>query len=75
MNICIITSSFPSRPDDIVQAPFLIDFIIGLKKTGASGLCLYPGSRGRKGRIFKRCKGQMVSLDQIEETPCPAQSF
>jgi glycosyltransferase involved in cell wall biosynthesis len=34
MNICIITSSFPSRPDDIVQAPFLIDFIGGLKKGG-----------------------------------------
>ena len=32
MNICIITSSFPSRPDDIVQAPFLINFIEGLKK-------------------------------------------
>jgi glycosyltransferase involved in cell wall biosynthesis len=32
MNICIITSSFPSHPDDIVQAPFLIDFIEGLKK-------------------------------------------
>jgi glycosyltransferase involved in cell wall biosynthesis len=34
MNICLITSSFPSRPDDIVQAPFLIDFIKGLKKRG-----------------------------------------
>jgi glycosyltransferase involved in cell wall biosynthesis len=32
MNICILTSSFPSRPDDIVQAPFLIDFIEGLRK-------------------------------------------
>jgi len=34
MNICIITSSFPSRPDDTVQAPFLIDFIRELKKRG-----------------------------------------
>ena len=34
LNICLITSSFPSRPDDIVQAPFLIDFIKGLKKRG-----------------------------------------
>jgi glycosyltransferase involved in cell wall biosynthesis len=34
MNICIVTSSFPSHPDDIVQAPFLIDFIEGLKKRG-----------------------------------------
>lgn len=32
MNLCIVTSSFPSHPDDIVQAPFLIDFIEGLKK-------------------------------------------
>ena len=34
MNIGIITSSFPSRPDDTVQAPFLIDFIRELKKRG-----------------------------------------
>ena len=34
MNICIITSSFPSRPDDVVQAPFLGDFIRGLIKRG-----------------------------------------
>jgi len=34
MNICIITSSFPSRPDDIVQAPFLINFVEGLKNRG-----------------------------------------
>ena len=34
MNICIITSSYPARTDDIVQAPFLIDFIGGLKRRG-----------------------------------------
>jgi len=34
MRICIITSSFPSRSDDVVQAPFLIEFIEGLKKRG-----------------------------------------
>ena len=34
MNICIITSSFPSHSDDIVQVPFLVDFIKGLKKRG-----------------------------------------
>jgi glycosyltransferase involved in cell wall biosynthesis len=28
----MITSSFPSRPDDMVQAPFLIDFIKGLRR-------------------------------------------
>ncbi len=32
MRICIVTSSFPSRRDDVVQAPFLVDFIEGLKK-------------------------------------------
>lgn len=32
MNICIITSSFPSCADDTVQAPFLVDFIRELKK-------------------------------------------
>ncbi len=34
MNICIITSSFPSCSGDTVQAPFLLDFIKGLKKRG-----------------------------------------
>jgi glycosyltransferase involved in cell wall biosynthesis len=34
MNICILTSSFPSHSGDIAQAPFLIDFIKGLKNRG-----------------------------------------
>lgn len=34
MNICIITSSFPSHPNDTAQAPFLINFIEGIKKRG-----------------------------------------
>jgi glycosyltransferase involved in cell wall biosynthesis len=34
MNICIITSSFPSHPDDVAQAPFLADFIRGLIRRG-----------------------------------------
>ncbi len=34
MNICLITSSFPSHPDDVVQAPFIVDFTEGLKKRG-----------------------------------------
>ena len=34
MRFCIVTSSFPSGPDDVVQAPFLIDFIEGLRKRG-----------------------------------------
>jgi glycosyltransferase involved in cell wall biosynthesis len=34
LNICIVTSSFPASPNDAVQAPFVIDFIKGLKKRG-----------------------------------------
>jgi len=34
LNICILTSSFPSRPDDHLQAPFLIDFINELTRRG-----------------------------------------
>jgi glycosyltransferase involved in cell wall biosynthesis len=34
LNICLLTSSFPSHLGDIVQAPFLLDFIKGLKKRG-----------------------------------------
>jgi glycosyltransferase involved in cell wall biosynthesis len=34
LNICLLTSSFPSHSDDIAQAPFLLDFIKGLKKRG-----------------------------------------
>ena len=34
LNICILTSSFPSHAGDIAQAPFLFDFIKGLKNRG-----------------------------------------
>jgi glycosyltransferase involved in cell wall biosynthesis len=34
MRICIITSSYPSRSDDVGQAPFLIEFIEELKRRG-----------------------------------------
>ena len=34
MNIGIITSSFPSNPGDVAQAPFLIPFIRGLQNRG-----------------------------------------
>ena len=34
LNICIITSSFPSHPDDHLQVPFIIDFIEAVKKQG-----------------------------------------
>lgn len=34
MRICIITSSFPSSAGDVAQAPFLVEFIKGLRKRG-----------------------------------------
>jgi glycosyltransferase involved in cell wall biosynthesis len=48
MNICLITSSFPSRPDDIVQAPFLIDFIKGLRKRGHQVFVFTQDRKGEK---------------------------
>ena len=48
VNICLITSSFPSRPDDIVQAPFLIDFIKGLKKRGHQIFVFTQDRKGEK---------------------------
>jgi glycosyltransferase involved in cell wall biosynthesis len=46
MNICIITSSFPSHPDDTVQAPFVIDFIRELQKRGH---CVFVFTQDREG--------------------------
>jgi glycosyltransferase involved in cell wall biosynthesis len=48
VNICLITSSFPSRPDDIVQAPFLIDFIKGLRKRGHQVFVFTQDRKGEK---------------------------
>jgi len=56
MNICIITSSFPSRPDDIVQAPFLIEFIIGLKKRGHQVFVFTQDREGEKEEFLKGVK-------------------
>ena len=53
LNICLITSSFPSRPDDIVQAPFLIDFIKGLKKWGHRVFVFTQDRRGEKEEFIK----------------------
>ena len=48
MNICIITSSFPSHPDDLVQAPFLIPFLRGLQKRGHRVFVFTQDRKGRK---------------------------
>jgi glycosyltransferase involved in cell wall biosynthesis len=53
MNICILTSSFPSRPDDIVQVPFLVDFIKGLKKRGHEIFVFTQDREGEKKEFLK----------------------
>jgi glycosyltransferase involved in cell wall biosynthesis len=56
LNICIITSSFPSHCDDIVQAPFLIDFIEGLKKRGHRVFVFTQDRQGEKNEFIKDIK-------------------
>jgi glycosyltransferase involved in cell wall biosynthesis len=56
MNICIITSSFPSRPDDTVQAPFLIDFIRELKKRGHHPFVFIQDREGDKEEFLEGVK-------------------
>ena len=58
MNICIITSSFPAHPDDIVQVPFLIDFIKGLKKRGHR---VFVFTQDREGEKKEFLEGVRVS--------------
>jgi len=56
MNICIITSSFPSHSDDITQAPFLIHFIEGLKTRGHQVFIFTQDREGKKEEILKDVK-------------------
>jgi glycosyltransferase involved in cell wall biosynthesis len=56
LNLCIITSSFPSHPDDLVQAPFLIDFIEGLKKRGHQVFIFTQDREGEKKEFIKNVK-------------------
>ncbi len=49
MNICILTSSFPSHAKDVAQAPFLIDFIEGLKKRDHQVFVFTQDRGGTKG--------------------------
>ena len=53
MNICIITSSFPTHPSDVVQAPFLIDFIEHLRKRGHRVFVFTQDRRGEKKEFLK----------------------
>jgi glycosyltransferase involved in cell wall biosynthesis len=64
MNICIITSSFPSRPDDTVQAPFVIDFIRGLKKRGHRIFVFTQDREGEKEEFLEGVKIKRFSWIQ-----------
>lgn len=56
MNICIITSSFPAHPDDHLQAPFLIDFIEGLRRRGHRIFVFTQDRTGEKREFLKEVK-------------------
>jgi len=56
MNICIITSSFPSHPEDIAQAPFLGDFMTGLIRRGHQILIFTQDREGAKEEFLKGVK-------------------
>jgi len=61
MNICIITSSFPSHPGDLAQAPFLVDFIKGLKKRGHQVFVFTQDRIGEKEEFLKDVKVKWFS--------------
>ncbi len=61
MNICIITSSFPSNSHDVVQAPFLVDFINGLKKRGHQVFVFTQDRIGEKEEFLKDVKVKWFS--------------
>ena len=67
MNVCIITSSFPSRPDDIAQAPFLGDFIRGLRKRGHQVFVFTQDRRGAKEEFLKGVKVKWFSWIRSEK--------
>jgi glycosyltransferase involved in cell wall biosynthesis len=61
LNICILTSSFPSHPDDIVQVPFLVDFIKGLKKRGHQILVFTQDREGDKKEFLQEVRVKWFS--------------
>ena len=68
MNICIITSSFPSRPDDLSQAPFLGDFIRGLMKRGHQ---IFVFTQNREGSKEEFLEGVKVRWFPWRKSPKP----
>jgi glycosyltransferase involved in cell wall biosynthesis len=53
MNICLVTSSFPAHPADVVQAPFLVDFIEELKKRGHRVFVFTQDRKGERQEFLK----------------------
>jgi glycosyltransferase involved in cell wall biosynthesis len=80
MNICIITSSFPSNPHDVVQAPFLIDFIEGLIKREHQVFVFTQDREGEKKEFLKgvrvnwfpwlKSKRPLVQLNPLNPLDC-----
>jgi hypothetical protein len=56
MNIGILTSSFPLRRDDALQAPFLIPFIEGLLKRGHRVSVFTQDREGQKEAFLKEVR-------------------
>jgi glycosyltransferase involved in cell wall biosynthesis len=56
LNICILTSSFPSHPDDHLQAPFLIDFIHELRRRGHRVFIFTQDRIGEKKEFIEEVK-------------------
>lgn len=52
MNICLITSSFPSHSGDYLQAPFIIDFIYGLQRRGHNVFVFTQDREGGKEKFL-----------------------
>ncbi len=48
MNICIVTSSFPAHADDLVQAPFAVDFVRALQARGHRVFVFTQDRAGRR---------------------------
>jgi glycosyltransferase involved in cell wall biosynthesis len=80
MNICIITSSFPSHSDDVIQAPFLIHFIEGLRIRRHQIFIFTQDREGKKEEILKdvkvnwfpwmKSKKPLVQLNPVNPWDC-----
>jgi glycosyltransferase involved in cell wall biosynthesis len=67
LNICILTSSFPSHSNDLAQAPFLVDFIKGLKKRGHQVFVFTQDRKGEKEELLRDVKVKWFAWIQSEK--------